>query len=110
MSKKRSKGRHVPQRTCVGCREVHSKRLLIRVVRNPKGILIDPTGKKSGRGAYLHDREECWEKGLQGALASALKTELTVEDRERLTNFMATLSEETSAQQIDCDEQLSGIS
>ena len=97
MSKKRRKGRHVPQRTCVGCREVHSKRLLIRVVRSPDGIFIDPTGKMAGRGAYLHDRRECWEKGMQNALANALKTDLSVEDRERLTEFMATLSEETSA-------------
>jgi predicted RNA-binding protein YlxR (DUF448 family) len=98
VSKKRRKGRHVPQRTCVGCREVLSKRLLIRVVRTPDGIFIDPTGKMPGRGAYLHDRPECWEDGIQGALAKALKTELTVEDNKRLTEFAATLSEETSAQ------------
>lgn len=98
MSKKRRKGRHVPQRTCVGCREVHSKRLLFRIVRSPDGIFIDPTGKMAGRGAYLHDRRECWEKGMQNALATALKTDLSVEDEKRLTEFMATLSEETSAQ------------
>ncbi|MBE9474717.1 MAG: YlxR family protein, partial [Chloroflexi bacterium] len=56
MPKKPRKGRHVPQRTCVGCREVHSKRSLVRVVRGPEGIFIDPTGKMAGRGAYLHDR------------------------------------------------------
>jgi predicted RNA-binding protein YlxR (DUF448 family) len=101
VSKKRRKGRHVPQRTCVGCHEVHSKRQLIRVVRSPDGIFVDPTGKMSGRGAYLHDRQECWDKGMQSALAKALKTEFTVEDRKRLTEFMATLSEQTSAHQID---------
>lgn len=98
MPKKRRKGRHVPQRTCVGCREVHSKRLLIRVVRTPEGVFIDSSGKMSGRGAYLHDRQECWEKGVHNALEKALKTDLSVEDRERLTEFMVTLSEETSAQ------------
>lgn len=98
MSKKRKKRRHVPQRTCVGCREVHSKRALIRVVRSPEGIFVDPTGKMSGRGAYLHDGQKCWEIGMQSALATALKTELSEEDRERLSEFMATLSEETSAQ------------
>jgi len=96
--KKPRKGKHVPQRTCVGCREVHSKRLLVRVVRCPEGIFIDPTGKMAGRGAYLHDRQECWKKGLLGAIAKALKTDLTADDRERLTDFMATMSEETSAQ------------
>ncbi len=98
MPKNKRKGRHVPQRTCVGCREVHSKRLLIRVVRSPEGIFVDPTGKMSGRGAYLHDRRECWEKGMQSALANALKTALSAEDKERLSEFMATLSEGTSAQ------------
>lgn len=98
MSKKRRKGKHVPQRTCVGCREVHSKRQLIRVVRSPDGIFVDPTGKMSGRGAYLHDRLDCWEEGMHSALENALKTEITVEDRKRLTEFMATLSEQTSAQ------------
>ena len=98
MPKKRRKGRHVPQRTCVGCREVHSKRLLIRVVRSPEGVFVDPTGKMSGRGAYLHDRVECWEKGMDEALDKALRTELSVEDKERLKEFMMTLSEVTSAQ------------
>jgi len=92
--KKPRKGKHVPQRTCVGCREVHSKRLLIRVVRNPEGIFVDPTGKMAGRGAYLHEQRRCWELGMQNALAKALKTELTVADKKRLTEFMATLSED----------------
>ncbi len=49
-----SKVRKIPQRMCVGCREMKNKRDLIRVVRTPEGnIEIDPTGKKSGRGAYL---------------------------------------------------------
>ncbi|MGB3701083.1 MAG: YlxR family protein [Anaerolineales bacterium] len=94
MPKKPRKGKHVPQRTCVGCREVHSKRLLIRVVRNPEGIFVDPTGKMAGRGAYLHEQRRCWELGMQNALAKALKTELTVADKKRLTEFMATLSED----------------
>lgn len=88
----------MPQRTCVGCREVLPKRALIRIVRNPQGIQVDPTGKMVGRGAYLHDRRTCWERGLKGALAQALRTELTSGDRERLSAFMASLPEEASAQ------------
>jgi predicted RNA-binding protein YlxR (DUF448 family) len=82
----------------VGCREVLPKRALIRIVRNPQGIQVDPTGKMVGRGAYLHDRRTCWERGLKGALAQALRTELTSGDRERLSAFMASLPEEASAQ------------
>jgi predicted RNA-binding protein YlxR (DUF448 family) len=76
------------------------KRSLIRIVRGPEGIQVDLTGKLAGRGAYLHDRQSCWERGLRGALASALKADLTAEDRERLFSFMASLpEEETSAQE-----------
>ena len=84
----------MPQRTCVGCREILAKRSLVRVVRTPGAVRVDPTGKLAGRGAYLHDRRSCWERGLKGALAHALKTELTAEDRERLMAFMDTLPEE----------------
>jgi hypothetical protein len=48
----------------------------------------------NGRGAYVHDRKSCWEKALKGALANALKVTLTVEDRQRLENYMASLPEE----------------
>ncbi len=83
--------KHIPQRTCVGCREVLSKRSLIRVVRTPAGVQIDLSGKLAGRGAYLHDQLSCWEQGLQGPLAHALRTELTPDDRERLKAFMLSL-------------------
>ena len=75
------------------------KRSLIRIVRSPEGIQIDPTGKMAGRGAYLHDRRSCWERGLKGSLANALKTELSDEDRERLFSFMASLPEEEASAQ-----------
>ncbi len=76
--------RHTPVRTCVGCRQVLPKRALIRVVRSPEGVRVDPTGKAAGRGAYLHDRRSCWDAGLRGALARALRTELSDADRQIL--------------------------
>ena len=85
--------KHVPQRTCVGCREVLPKRRMIRIVRTAEGVRVDPTSKLAGRGAYLHDRRECWERGLKGALANALKTTLSVDERVNLEEFMSTLSE-----------------
>lgn len=97
MAKKTAKRvKHVPQRTCVGCREILSKRTLIRVVRTPEGLKIDPTGKIPGRGAYLHDRKSCWERGLKGVLAHALKVDLTDPDRAALRAFMETLPEDES--------------
>lgn len=86
--------RHVPQRTCVGCREVLAKRTLIRIVRTPDGVRIDPTGKAAGRGAYLHDRRACWEAGLQGSLARALKVEIPDESLAALTEFMNGLADD----------------
>lgn len=86
--------KHVPQRTCVGCRETLPKRQMIRIVRTAEGVQVDPTGKLAGRGAYLHDRRSCWTRGLHGALAHALKMELGKEDRARLEEFMNTLPPE----------------
>lgn len=86
--------KHVPQRTCVGCREALAKRNLVRIVRTAGGVQVDPTGKIAGRGAYLHDRLACWERGLKGALQHALKVELTKEDVAHLENFMKTLPPE----------------
>ena len=83
--------KHIPHRTCVGCRSVLSKRSLVRLVRRPEGVLVDPTGKLAGRGAYLHNRRSCWEKGLNGPLAHALKITLTTDDTQRLHQFIQTL-------------------
>ncbi len=88
------RGKHVPHRTCVGCRTVQPKRSLVRLVRTPEGVQIDPGGKLAGRGAYLHDQRSCWERGLSGALAQALKTALTETDRQRLHAYMANLPAE----------------
>ncbi len=96
MSKKKpvQRVKHVPQRTCVGCREVLPKRTMIRIVRTAEGVQVDLTGKLAGRGAYLHDRRECWERGLKGALALALKATISLEAREKLNEFMSTLPQE----------------
>lgn len=96
MKKKVVRQKHIPQRTCVGCREILPKRSLIRLVRSAQGVMVDPTGKIPGRGAYLHDRRSCWYKGLKGALSHALKTDLTEEERTRLLAFAATLPEESA--------------
>ena len=57
----------VPERMCIGCQEVHPKRDLIRIVRSPEGeFSMDLTGKKSGRGAYICRKQECFEKAVKG--------------------------------------------
>jgi hypothetical protein len=77
--------RRVPTRTCVVCRTKDPKRSLIRLVRAADGVKIDPTGKANGRGAYLCEREGCWERAIvSDVLDHALRTTLTEVDRERL--------------------------
>ena len=93
MSKKRKRKKHVPQRTCVGCRKVNSKWSLIRIVRTPEGVVIDSTGKLAGRGAYLHSQKSCWEAALKGKLAKALHAELSEADRIVLIEYMESLPE-----------------
>ncbi len=87
-------GRHIPQRTCVGCRQVLAKRELVRLVRTEQGIKVDPTGKMNGRGAYLHLQKECWEAALKGSLAHALKSELTEIDHLMLKEYMTRIPEQ----------------
>jgi predicted RNA-binding protein YlxR (DUF448 family) len=93
---KKAKGKrpkHIPQRTCVGCKEIQAKKTLTRVVKTDTGIIIDPTSKMQGRGAYIHNSQSCWQAALKGKLANALKTELTEEDRNKLLLFMKDLPE-----------------
>ena len=81
-----AKQRKIPQRTCIGCRTVRPKRELIRVVRTPEGeILLDPTGKQSGRGAYMSPDAACMERALKKKqLERALEAAITPETIERL--------------------------
>jgi len=78
--------KHVPQRTCIVCREVKAKRDLVRLVRTPEGALVvDGTGKRNGRGAYLCRQRTCWETALKGAQVSrALKMEIGEQEKEIL--------------------------
>ncbi|HPH95400.1 MAG TPA: YlxR family protein [Anaerolineaceae bacterium] len=84
----------MPQRTCVGCRQVLAKRSLVRLVRTENGVVLDPSGKMNGRGAYLHQLRSCWERALKGALAHALKAELSESDRKNLEEVMNGLPDE----------------
>lgn len=87
--------KHIPQRTCIACRLTDAKRRLIRIVRDQSGrVAIDPTGKKSGRGAYLCDNPACWVQALKRqSLVRALRVDaLSPEDLEALQQFVATLA------------------
>lgn len=82
--------KHIPQRTCIVCREVRSKRDLTRLVRTPEGVQVDLEGKQAGRGAYLCDKPACWREAAQGqVLERALKTKLADEERAMIAAHVA---------------------
>ncbi|MEL6308710.1 MAG: YlxR family protein [Chloroflexota bacterium] len=79
------KHKHVPQRMCAVCRQAFEKRALTGIVRTAEGVFVDLSGKRNGRGAYLCDNPACRERAIQtNVLNNALRTTLTVDDRERL--------------------------
>ncbi|MCO5222339.1 MAG: YlxR family protein [Thermomicrobiales bacterium] len=85
--------RHVPQRTCVACRDKTNKRALFRIVRTSDGQAeVDLTSRKPGRGAYICDTPACWERATTSDILNhALKTELTPETKATLREFAASI-------------------
>jgi predicted RNA-binding protein YlxR (DUF448 family) len=60
-------GKKIPLRQCIGCGEMKSKKEMIRVIKTAEGeILLDATGRKNGRGAYLCPSMECFKKAVKG--------------------------------------------
>lgn len=87
------KPRKIPMRMCVGCREMKPKKELLRVVRTPEGeVVLDETGKKAGRGAYVCCNAACLRRALkQKQLDRALETRLSGETVQALTDTMEQL-------------------
>lgn len=86
--------RHVPLRTCIACRSTEAKRGLVRVVRTPGGrVELDATGKKNGRGAYVHETASCWDEALKKErLGRALKVAVSTDDLAALRAHAESLS------------------
>ena len=82
MVARQQRRKHVPQRTCVVCRRKTDKRRLTRIVCTAdRQLIVDETGKRAGRGAYLCDRDACWEEATRGTvLKKALKADVSRED------------------------------
>ena len=78
--------RKVPMRQCIGCQEMKNKKEMIRVIKTAEEeILLDATGKKNGRGAYLCRSMECFEKALKSnGLERSLKIKIPKEVYESL--------------------------
>lgn len=76
----------IPSRQCVGCGEMKEKREMLRVIKTPEDtIVLDITGKKNGRGAYLCHSAECFRKAIKSkALEKSLKIAIPKEVYEEL--------------------------
>ena len=72
----------MPVRMCVGCQEMKNNKEMIRVIKTPEGtFMLDATGKKNGRGAYVCPSEECLQlarknKGLERSFKQAIPAEV----------------------------------
>ena len=73
-------------RQCVGCREMKSKRDMIRILKTPEGeFMSDPTGRKNGRGAYICRDAQCLEKAKKSkALDRSFRMSIPAEVYESL--------------------------
>lgn len=96
------RARHVPRRTCVGCRETDAQSSFVRVVRRPDGAVQvdDGRGRSPGRGAYLHRDVACWDRALgrpHAPLGRALRTAIDPADREELLAFAAGFAPDADA-------------
>ncbi len=79
-------GKKIPLRQCTGCLEMKSKKEMMRVLKTAEGdIVLDMTGKKNGRGAYLCMKSECLKKARKNkGLERSLKISIPEEIYENL--------------------------
>ena len=76
----------VPLRQCIGCGEMKNKREMIRILKTPEGeFMLDPTGRKNGRGAYICRDAQCLEKAKKSkALDRSFRMSIPAEVYESL--------------------------
>ena len=88
-----STGKKVPLRQCIGCGESKNKKEMIRILKTPEGeFILDATGRKNGRGAYLCPSKECLRKAIKGkGLERSFKMAIPREVYEALEKEMEEL-------------------
>lgn len=84
--------RKIPERTCIGCSRTGDKRELTRIVRTADNVVIDPTGRANGRGAYVCARLECFDAATaRKRFDPALRVRLRTDDIDRLRRELEVL-------------------
>ena len=86
----------VPLRQCIGCQEMKSKKEMIRVIKTAEDeIMLDATGRKNGRGAYLCPSMECLKKAVKSrGLERSFKMAIPKEVYESLKKEMEQIDEQ----------------
>lgn len=80
---------HIPTRTCIGCNSKKDKSNFIRIVKKNNQIELDKTGKKEGRGAYICDSIDCFEKAYKyKKFEKVFKMKIDEEVYERLKGII----------------------
>lgn len=84
-----------PQRQCIGCGEMKNKKEMIRILKTPEGeFVLDATGRKNGRGAYLCPSMECLKKAIRTkGLERSFKMAIPKEVYEALEKEMEQLGQ-----------------
>ncbi|MGL5259205.1 MAG: RNase P modulator RnpM [Lachnospiraceae bacterium] len=83
----------IPMRKCIGCNEMKEKKELMRILKTTEGpIVLDVTGKKNGRGAYLCKNKECFlkakkSKGIERSFKMSIPTEVYLNLEEEFDNL-----------------------
>lgn len=90
---KNMQNKKIPMRQCVGCGEMKGKKDLIRILKTQEGeILVDATGRKNGRGAYICPDLECFKKarkskGLERSFKMAISSEIYENLEKEMSQF-----------------------
>ena len=86
----------IPMRQCTGCREMKSKKEMIRVLKTPEDeIVLDSTGRKNGRGAYVCPSIECLDKAIRNhGIERSLKTSVPEEVYEDLKKELSKIEKQ----------------
>ena len=83
----------IPMRQCIGCGEMKAKKEMIRVIKTTEGaIMLDATGRKNGRGAYICPNSECLQKAVKSkGLERSFKMPIPKDVYEMLAKEMGEL-------------------
>ncbi len=91
MGAKKLGHKHVPQRTCIACKQKKDKRKLNRlVITHDEGLVLDFSGKRDGRGAYLCGDSACWNLAFKSKLLDrSLRIDISDTEKNLLEEYFS---------------------